>query len=303
MGRIRQGRLFNPVGMYTGDPWKMSPDRWVNDQSRGPVVHHGGSASSLPAYDDPDRSENVFDTNDEYGYINAKSSGGSWQQDLDEDLSEGRRRARYGYATGMHFGSKSAAYERASKHGKGDGQRTFIHTARIPGEDMDPTVYGDRAANYSTEVDDRVHMGQAIQYRNDLEDEGSTSYRAKPETVRTWGEDVMEAADRGGVGKPHPAMEAAARAGYNPIYRVGWDRERDVPHWDDNQAAYDAHGLHNPAKQPQLWGAEVAHRQLRDRMWDAAWALPRDDFYHGKPQAHHINTNLNPTLFKTGLRE
>lgn len=348
MGRIRQGRLFNPVGMYTGNPDAMDIEKWLSDQSRGPIVHHGSSESSLPAHDDPDRSH---DTGDEYGWINANSNAGAWSTDLEDDIAEGRRRAAFGYATGMHFGSKVAAYDRALQSGH-EEQRTFLHSARIPTEAVASGKFNDRTANFNPAVDDLVHGDQAIPYSNQVEDAGSISYRTKPEVVRTWGEDVMDAADRGRA--VHPSVEAAARSGYNPVHRVGWDRERDVAHWDDNEASYRAHGMHNPEKQQRLWSheviesvpgkddalasvhqsasdaasaasarnadnpqgsatqgrwsrvvsADVSHRsELLRRMGKTADSLPQEDFYHGKSLDYHRHSNLNPQLFRTGLRE
>jgi len=99
-----------------------------------------------------------------------------------------------------------------------------VHAARLSSPKFTPKdhygssaaneVWGDKTANSllpSTRdvIEQQVAEGSVIPYKNETEDFGSTSYRARPEAVRTWSEDVQ--ADNNSA----PALKHLAKKGYN----------------------------------------------------------------------------------------
>jgi len=114
----------------------------------------------------------------------------------------------YGDSAGMHFGDKHTAVARGVL-----ASRQFVHTVRMTGP-LTPTM-SDHDANYSDEAGRAVREGKTVPYVNDYEDPGAISYRALPETVRTWSRDV--AADP----TAHPALKHLAQRGYNPMLNAG----------------------------------------------------------------------------------
>jgi hypothetical protein len=218
--------------------------------SRGDIISwHASESSQLPRYDDP-HSRQVsedFGQSDDYSQQLSDDDFDDFNDYTDYSVDEQERpMADYGSAIGMHFGSILAAKERAG--------RAFVHPVRIPRETLEEPppgsfstdrpggAYGgqyrsqhkirnyetgevsedvrwtDRAANYAERATDLVEQGKTIAYRNDVEAAGSTSYRALPETVRTWSEDVLEAPTGSfDVGRPHPGLTHLAKQGYNPV--------------------------------------------------------------------------------------
>ena len=220
-----QGRLFAPVGMHSGDPWKLHPDNWMagsdtvhKDIPSGDAISwHASDQSALPRYDDPENR-----AYEEYSRYE------SWADDEDgkavEDSKE-RPYGDYGSVVGMHFGDLPTAIDRRDSG--------FAHPVRIPGETQTPAPMGkqfhvqvgyeqkrgslrvkprgwddaedpsekrwtDDAANFSDQATDKVEAGKTVPYKNDAEGPKSTSFRTLPETVRQWSEDVLGAKKPGG---------------------------------------------------------------------------------------------------------
>ena len=281
--RTPQGRLFAPTGRYTGDPMRLHPTNWMG-QGDTPahediVSFHSSESSQLPRYDDP-HSRQI----DQYEHEGPDwdNSEMTEEGDYNEDYTDfsvdekDRPMANYGSAVGMHFGDVKAGIERDK-----DRTREHIHPVRIPSETLtDPprgnfsterpggsiaagpyrsnvnvinaetkeispdTRWNDAAANFATKATDLVESGKTLAYRNDVEAAGSTSYRALPETVRTWSEDVLGASsprtgraatagerpdeESGFRNEPHPALVHLAQQGYNPVVRRS-ERARDTP--------------------------------------------------------------------------
>jgi len=150
----------------------------------------------------------------------------------------------YGGSEGMHFGTKMAAYERATS----GIRREYIHTARLSAEQFTPQNEGhtnrawtDDMANYGATADREVRKGKIVPYENDFEGSGSISYRARADAVRTWSEDVKSQPNA------HPALKHLARKGYNPTLE---------PHkMVDYVEIYHESG--KPPKAPALWDAEL----------------------------------------------
>lgn len=258
-----QGRLFAPTGMYTGDPWRLAPENWMKQSATpahsDPIAWHSSHSSALPRYDDP--GSRAMEPDMDYDDYEDEE-----RDDFSVDTKD-RPMAEYGSAIGMHLGSLEAAVDRAKTD-----VRNYSHPARIPSETIKEAPSGnfftqrrhanvsgslrsertilnaetgertldkrwsDPAANYAERATDLVEKGHTLPYRNDVEGQGSTSYRTLPETVRTWSEDVLNATSPrtetpAGVGhsdvqwqdphafrnEPHPAMVEAAKAGYNPV--------------------------------------------------------------------------------------
>jgi hypothetical protein len=253
--QFRQGRLFNPVGMHTGNPWKLHPENWVEDESRGPVVWHATDDETLAGVNRPHNSpsfegykpESEHPDNEWY---RDKVGNRFHREDFDGMEGPDLNAANYGSAVGMHFGSQKAATERGRQRGL---DREWVHPARIPAEatrlnGRPIPEYKDDQANYTSEADLHVEAGKALPYRNNVEDAGSTSYRVLPETVRTWGEDVMS--DR----NAHPALTHLARHGYNPAVNLHEDHERTMANsW----------GMSEKGEQGTLWNYEVNTTDLR----------------------------------------
>ncbi len=272
--RTPQGRLFAPVGKYTGDPLKLHPSNWMQQPGEGEksahsdiITWHASDSTQLPRYDTPDHRQiqpEDFEGPD-WGNSEYDDEGEPNEDYTDFSVDDkDRPMADYGSAIGMHFGDVRAATERAGSMG-----RTAFHPVRLPAETVAPppkgnfmqdrpggsiaagsmrsqvriknaetgemtedTRWSDPAANFASKATDLVESGKSIAYRNDVEGKGTTSYRALPETVRTWSEDVLGATDpRSGmpatVGEsrdeehgfrnvPHPALVHLAQAGYNP---------------------------------------------------------------------------------------
>ena len=267
-----QGRLFSPTGQFSGDPFKLAPENWMK-QSDTPahddiIAWHGSEESQLPREDEYENR----------AWEPGHGVGPDWGDDDDvgDDYSvdsQERPMGGYGSAVGMHFGNSEAANSR--------GGRPFLHPVRIPKagvvnappgtyrtplpggmasfgpyrsdhEEYDPetktgipdTRWSDEAANFSERATDEVEMGAVVPYRNDVEAQGSTSYRALPDVVRTWGEDVSAARDpmtgrpasekygwsdsQAFRNRPHPGLVAAAEAGYNPVTQPGKTGENRV---------------------------------------------------------------------------
>ncbi len=121
----------------------------------------------------------------------------------------------YGNPIGMHFGNKAAAYDRAMI---ASGSRTLIHTARLNAPRT--ATMTDEQANFGSEATRKVKAGEVVPYVNTFEGAGSVSYRAKPESVRTWSEDVQSDPNS------HPALKHLADRGYNPTL----SKYEDVSH-------------------------------------------------------------------------
>jgi hypothetical protein len=267
-----QGRLFAPVGGYTGDPMKLHPENWLKQSdtpAHGDVISwHGSEESSLPRSDDYEHrasEESDFEGADwNNPYYDEEGEENEDYRDWSVDEKD-RPMTNYGSAVGMHFGSPAAAADRGSKA----TPRPFVHPARLPESTMAPpptggfsterpggsiasglyrsgqtivnqetgektvdTRWGDPAANYASKATDLVEKGKTLAYRNDVEAQGSTSYRTLPETARTWSEDVMSAKDPSSGhlaskygwaddtsfrNKPHPALVHLAEKGYDPV--------------------------------------------------------------------------------------
>lgn len=251
-----QGRLFAPTGRYTGDPHRLHPENWLagaeGTAHQDPIAWHSSFQETLPRYDDPESraiETEVYEEDDEgEGYYNMETA---------VDARE-RPYADYGSAVGMHFGTLRSAHERSS------GARAYIHPARIPSstishappgnfstigaheqiytgkmrsrrfgasEDYGEHPWSDVAVNYSELATDKIEEGKTLPYINEGEHKGSTSFRALPETVRTWSEDVLGARhpetghtagregpdlEHGFRNRPHPAYVHLAEKGYNP---------------------------------------------------------------------------------------
>lgn len=196
-------RLFDP-GPKAPDAWKLHPDKWVQQPD---VVYHATDAPALP------------------------------RKDRGPNLS-----VDYGGSSGMHFGNKQAAYERAKIAG---GERKYIHTARLNATQFTTqkgTPHTDDAANYGELADRAVREGKVVPYKNDYEADGSTSFRVKPESVRTWSEDVQ--ADP----TAHPALQHLASRGYNPTF----EKRAMV----DHTAAYYS-AIHGKRSDPGFFDADV----------------------------------------------
>jgi len=111
----------------------------------------------------------------------------------------------YGDSAGMHFGDKATAVERAVLTG-----RENIHAVRLNSSQFTP-VMGDHEANYSDAAGKIVREGGVVQYHNAYENPGSVSYRALPESTRTWSQDVSNDPTA------HRALQRLAGGGYNPV--------------------------------------------------------------------------------------
>ena len=253
--RNPQGRLFRPTGRYTGDPWKLHPEEWLNQTGHPAfneiphsdiIAWHSSESSQMPRYDQPEgrQMESDFDP-----YFD--DEGGGEEPDYSIDEKE-RPMAGYGSAVGMHLGNIKAASDR---------RQGYIHPARIPrstiaeppegefatpisggrmmagpyrskarilnaetGESKSDTRWTDEAANYATRATDLVESGKTLAYRNQAEAQGSTSYRTLPEATRTWSEDVL--------GSRHPGTGLSPKREGGP----GWENPdlehgfRNVPH-------------------------------------------------------------------------
>ena len=339
-----QGRLFNPTGQFAGDPWKLSADNWMQ-QSDTPahddvVSWHSSESSQLPRYDDasqrqldpvdfegPDWGNEEMDEEGEYNED---------YQDFSVDEKD-RPMADYGSAVGMHFGSVKASTDR--------GSRPYVHPVRIPtetlaepargnfsterpgggiaagphksnsiivnsetGERTPDTRWSDSAANFSSKATDLVEAGKTLAYRNDVEARGSTSYRALPETTRTWSEDVLGSTTPGGGnvpghsadtehglrGTPHPALVAAAEQGFNPVLNTQQhpriipssrlETQQRIPFEGPNDLLVH-HGKEvAPEVRQRVWEnndvnvARTTHEEAFNlgRLWDVAKPKPED---------------------------
>lgn len=223
---MQQERLFDP-GPRGPNRWKLHPDNWVK---RPDVVYHASDQPALPRHD---RGPN-FDPG-------------------------------YGNSSGMHFGDKTTALDRASS---AFGTRDYIHTARLVGEQFTPAnsgratkgikpapVWSDEEANYNEITDKAVRQGKVVPYRNAYENVGAVSYRALPEVTKTWSEDVKDDP------AAHPALKHLADKNYNPTMGKY-----------DNYSPMDTLDLRrNGPLQHQLFGADVVKG--------------------GKAVSHHINVD------------
>jgi hypothetical protein len=148
----------------------------------------------------------------------------------------------YGDASGMHFGDKATAVERGLLAG-----RQFVHAARLTGPKT--ALLSDRDANYSGHADKAVREGKTVPYRNDYENPGAISYRALPETTKTWSQDVTQ------TPSAHPALQRLAATGYNPVM--------------EPEEVHLTMLSNSKVKQPQLFAADVVQ--------------------NGKSISHHVN--------------
>lgn len=157
----------------------------------------------------------------------------------------------YGDSEGVHLGDKATAVERAVLTG-----RENIHAVRLNSTQFTP-VMSDRYANYSQEATDIVRAGGVVRYHNDYENPGSVSYRALPESTKTWSQDVSEDPTA------HRALQRLAGGGFNPVITAS--SVVDAP---------------KPPVQEQLFAADVvsggksiSHHVTEDEAFEAADAL------------------------------
>lgn len=264
------GRYTGDPMRLSPSNWMKQPAEGETAAHDDIVSFHSSESSQLPRYDDPDsrqidpaEHEGVDWDNEQYDE-NMEENEDYTDFSVDE---KDRPMANYGSAVGMHFGDVKAAVDRDK-----DRIRENIHPVRIPGETVTPpprgnfsterpggsiaagpmrsnvrivnaetgemkedTRWADPAANFATKATDIVEKGGTLAYRNDVESAGSTSYRALPETVRTWSEDVLGATsprtgrpatagehpdtEHGFRNEPHPALVHLAQQGYNPLIR------------------------------------------------------------------------------------
>jgi hypothetical protein len=170
--------------------------------------------------------------------------------------AKGRPMADYGSAVGMHLGDIRATEVRAkdqfgrqfihsaripketvadpppgkfSTPAAGGHVYSETYASDHPGREGRGPEWSDTAANQALKATDLVEQGKTLAYHNEIEG-GGTSYRTLPETTRTWSEDVLNArSPRTGRtagdntndphalrNEPHPALVAAAKAGFNP---------------------------------------------------------------------------------------
>lgn len=254
-----QRQLFDPGERK--DPWANHPDDWTNSPN---TVWHSTTSQNLPRGDRAD--------------------------------AQGLRSYPAGPSEGMHFGTLQSAVDRADA--TVGLASSYAHPARLAAEQFRPrdtvrsnvrresregkTVWSDAVANQdmdtarlpsskkdleahltaSEQVGAAVRQGMAIPYRNSFEDVGSTSYRVRPEGVRTWSEDV--AADP----NAHPALKHVAERGYNP--RIDFAKDTD--------AVGEFHALMGNPSQPMLPGmpkAKNPHGGDRGYIASALNARPR----------------------------
>lgn len=308
--------------MHTGDPWKLHPDNWVNDESRGPIVHHTTNDRTLPGVNRPAASPHfegmVPETDDEFPeYYRDKVGNRYHRDDFSGSHAMDKNAAKYGSANGLHFGTQTAAIQRSTEAGtSSDAVREWVHTARIPSDALKVSGgtrvphFDDDGANFGPVAERYVNQGKAVPYTNYSEDDGSTSYRVKPEVVRTWGEDVMESRSA------HPALRHVAERGYNPAVNIHQTNEATLArNW----------GMSSQGEQGTLWNYETYPADgnqptgFHQEHNDAMAAAKGDD---GKQRelvkaAGYANRNLSsqqmstvgsklpeqPVLHKTGRRE
>lgn len=232
--RNPQGRLFKPPSSGRS-PSRFDLGNWLQSDSRDMVTWHHNDKEALPEYD----------RSDFYDYL------GDEPGDVRYDDSDRQIHGELGYAEGMHFGTPQAGFERypvqSGDEAKGYPKMRSVHghpvrfardaihepssmSSRNASSTDRQTGMGrwqDRAVNFNPELQDRLQDrlqdGAVLPYRNDYEHEGSTSFKASRDTVRTWGEDVRAAAQRDGWGERRvtPGQLAAAEAGYEPVLRSG----------------------------------------------------------------------------------
>lgn len=221
---MAQLQLFDP-GPEDQDPWKHSPENWLKQPD---IAWHASNEQRLPRVDRTVSNPTEF---------NAEQF------------------IQYGHAAGMHFGTLRAARERSESAMY--GRRAFIHPARMVGPQYVPNfgdgtsgegtnIVTDEHANYSHIANDAVRRGEVVHYRNDMEDHGSTSYRALPEATRTWSEEVNT------DDTAHPALKYYAERGYNPKI----DEQRSIEIESDLQRRQKDLGENGPT-QHRLWDAEL----------------------------------------------
>ena len=288
--RHPQGRLFAPVGAYRGDPFKLTPENWLGHSATpahsDTIAWHSSESSALPRYDSPESRQ----IESEYGSAWDDDDEDEEREDFSEDTKE-RPMAEYGSAIGLHLGNIKAATAR-------DDSRPFVHPARIPEATMEgpkegasfrterrhgqlvagpeqssamdyskpgheegvrDTRWSDEAANYAERATDLVEEGKTLPYRNEVEAAGSTSFRTKPDTVRTWSEDVMNArSPRTGApagsgtevdwqdehafrNEPHPSLVHLAQQGYNPVVQPAKEKPKDVGYLQPQLLAPEGH--------------------------------------------------------------
>lgn len=239
-----QGRLFKPE--YTGDPHKLSPENWMSQDASVPFERkvdrgaYGGTSGDQPTANRNAGDILTYHTN-MTGELPAKDD--PFRPELGMSVTgtdaKGRPFGPDGSPVGMHFGTVKAGWDRIAH--ENDPQPAVAHAVKLPaskqfgrgdtpfnwdpkGRHVDPsgpvTPWDDDTANHNSSLTDMVEEGYAIPYRNNVEDEGSISYRVDRSQVRTWGEDV-KAAPKSGKGAPHPAYQYLAEKGYNPVIETG----------------------------------------------------------------------------------
>lgn len=219
--RHPQGRMFKPE--YSSSPERLYTDNWLQSDNRDVVAWHH-NMGDLPEFDSDGRMGPPGDY-----LVTADPKDRPVHKDL-------------GYMQGMHFGTPAAGFDRWGKQQPVEtagGPATTNpavqgHPVRLPRSAMhtptkdtrrdggDPR-WSDHQANFSSNLQDAVDAGGVVPYRNDVEDEGSTSYKALRETARTWSDDVMDAKQQNtwGMNRVSPGQFAAAERGYNPVLRSG----------------------------------------------------------------------------------
>ncbi len=258
-----QGRLFKPE--YTGDPHKLSPENWMKGDASTPLIRHeekmafGGTSGSQDPV--PRAAGDILTYHTNMGALPVADNvfRGKGPQSRD---SKGRAVGEDGSLVGMHFGTVKAGYDRVS-HNK-DPSAAQAHpvkfhssaqfgaydtiegkqTTPLAEQTRSPSPWSDDAANISEKATDAVETGYAVPYRNDVEDEGSISYRTKRANVRRWSTDVKLGIGQR-VGEPHPAYKYLADKGYNPVIETG--KIHEAIQYQPRQLPLDNSGLTNPA--------------------------------------------------------
>lgn len=157
----------------------------------------------------------------------------------------------YGDSVGMHFGDKATAIERAVLT-----NRDNVHAVRLNSKQF-TEILPDHAANYGDDAGRVVREGGVVRYRNDYENPGAISYRAKPEATKTWSQDVTDDPNA------HPALQRLAATGYNPVIQTNSVVNAPKPPVQDQLFAADV----------VAGGRSVSHHVNEDDAFEAADAL------------------------------
>ena len=266
-----QGRLMRPE--YSGDPYRHAPDNWMANETGNDTLTYHTNLGDLPEYDDPER-----------------FSDGPFADSMTEDPSGRPFLDSMGSTVGMHFGTIEAGYDRNAHKSGADKRNIISHPVKIAESTFHENpndVYGlwtDENANKSDTLTDKVEAGGTIPYRNDLEHQGSTSYRTSRDVARSWSDDIRtshaNSNPRFGPRRgPAPALKAAVNAGYelsNPTGQLLPGGDSSIVQ-RDGQAAFE--GMHNPEvvtprsmRELALSGTQFALRKQTDN-----WRAPSID--------------------------